>query len=69
MARGGAVDIPGNSPGQGITISSTYTYIRDVCGAPTGAVEGAGRGKKCAISRDCARFISRKGNSYAIKTQ
>ena len=38
MARGGAVDIPGNDPGQDIASSSTYTHVQGAYGARTGAV-------------------------------
>ena len=51
MARGGAGDIPGNDTGQGITSSSTYTHVQGAYGAPTGVVEGAVSGQKCANFR------------------
>ena len=38
MARGGAVDIPGNGTGQDIASSSTYTHVQGAYGAPTSAV-------------------------------
>ena len=46
MARGGAVDIPGNDPGQVISSYSTYTHVQSAYGAPTGAVRGAADGRR-----------------------
>ena len=46
MARGGAGDIPGDGPVQGITRSNTNTHVKGAYGAPTGAVGGAAVGTR-----------------------
>ena len=45
MARGGAVDIPGNGTGQIIASSSTYIHVQGAYGARTGAVSSAADGR------------------------
>ena len=55
MAREGGGDISVNSLGQGFTSPSPLSYIQGASGAPTGAVEGAVGGQKCANSRVCAK--------------
>ena len=55
MARGGAVDIPGNGTGQDIASSSTYIHVQGAYGARTGAVSSAADGRQNEIVRNYSR--------------
>ena len=59
MARAGGGDIPGNSLGQGLTNHIPLSNVQGASGAPTGAVEGAAGGQKCANSQPSCMNYSR----------